>query len=128
MNTVELVGDLLMLAGAVAFLVGAVGMMRLPDLYSRLSGVTVSGAFGTALILIGLLLHQPSVVNMLKIGLALVIQLATTAVGGSAMARAGYLTGSPQAEATRFDDLAAEAGREVDAEGHPGQNRPDNGS
>ncbi|MBE2998379.1 monovalent cation/H(+) antiporter subunit G [Nocardiopsis sp. HNM0947] len=128
MNTVELVGDLLMLAGALAFLVGALGMMRLPDLYSRLSGVTISGAFGTALILIGLLLHQPSWPNLLKISLALVIQLATTAVGGSAMARAGYLTGSPQAEATLFDDLAVEEGQELDAEGHPGQSRPDNGS
>ena len=128
MNTVELAGDLLMLAGALVFLLGAVGMLRLPDLYSRLSGVTISGASGTALILVGLLLHQPSWVNLLKIGLALVIQLATTAVGGSAMARAGYLTGSPQAEATLFDDLAVDAGQDVDAEGHPGQNRPDNGS
>lgn len=125
MNGDGFVGDLFMLVGALVFLIGAVGLLRLPDLYTRLSGVTVSGAFGTGLILIGLLIHQPSWGNMLKVGLALGIQLATTAVGGSAMARAGYLTGAPKAPETRFDDLAAEAESGTDPEAHPGQSRPD---
>ncbi|WP_017613924.1 monovalent cation/H(+) antiporter subunit G [Nocardiopsis salina] len=124
----ELAGDLLMLAGALTFLVGALGMLRLPDMYSRLSGVTVSGASGTALILIGLLVHQPSWMNMLKVALALVIQLATTAVGGSAMARAGYLTGAPKADSTLFDDLVVEAEEDTNSEEHPGHTRPDNDS
>lgn len=127
MTPTQIIGDLLILAGALAFLVGAIGLLRLPDLYSRLNGVTISGAFGPALILIGLLVQQPSLGNALKVGLALVIQLATSAVGGSAMARAGYLTGSPQAEETRFDDLVVELDEQAGEE-HPGRSRSDTDS
>jgi len=127
MTPTQIIGDLLILAGALAFLVGAIGLLRLPDLYSRLNGVTISGAFGPALILIGLLVQQPSVGNALKVGLALVIQLATSAVGGSAMARAGYLTGAPQAKETRFDDLVVELDEQAGEE-HPGYSRPDTDS
>lgn len=122
MTLTQIIGDLLILAGALAFLVGAIGLLRLPDLYSRLNGVTISGAFGPTLILIGLLVQQPSLGNALKVGLALVIQLATGAVGGSAMARAGYLTGAPQAEETRFDDLVVELDEQAGKE-HPGHSR-----
>lgn len=109
MNEVlEYVAGAILFLGAMVFLVGSVGVIRLPDVYSRLSAVTISGALGTGLVILGLFLHQPSVVNALKLGLALLIQLVTTAVGGSAMIRAGYLIGAPLNEHTRFDDLAVE--------------------
>ncbi|GAB3720535.1 monovalent cation/H(+) antiporter subunit G [Nocardiopsis nanhaiensis] len=107
MSPLEMVGLGCMIAGAVVFLIGSVGLIRLRDFYARLSGVTIAGALGTALLLLGLLLHYPSVENAIKIGLALLIQLATAAVGGNAIARAGYLTGVKPVENTQFDDLAA---------------------
>ncbi|MBR8743877.1 monovalent cation/H(+) antiporter subunit G [Nocardiopsis sp. MG754419] len=121
----EDVGDVLMFLGAVVFLVGAVGVIRLPDVYSRLSAVTIAGALGTGTVIIGLFLNQPSVGSAFTLGLALLIQLATTAVGGAAMARAGYLTGAPRNEHTRFDDLEAEGEQETAPERHPGHSRPD---
>lgn len=105
-DVLDHVAGTIMFLGAVVFLVGSVGVIRLPDVYSRLSAVTISGALGTGLVILGLFLDQPSVVNALKLGLAMLIQLVTTAVGGSAMVRAGYLTGAPLNEHTRFDDLA----------------------
>lgn len=121
MNEVlDLIGSVIMFLGALVFLVGALGMLRLPDLYSRLNAVTVSGASGIALVLLGLFLHVPSVSNAVKLGMALVIQLATASVGGSAMARAGYLTGAPQARSTQFDDLAVEERSHDPSHEHPG--------
>lgn len=119
-GTLDTVGSVIMLFGALVFLVGALGMLRLPDLYARLNAVTISGATGIALVLLGLFLHVPTVGNAIKLGLALLIQLATASVGGSAMARAGYLTGAPQAYSTRFDDLAIEEESDDTAHGHPG--------
>ncbi|WP_017587735.1 monovalent cation/H(+) antiporter subunit G [Nocardiopsis ganjiahuensis] len=107
MNALDIAGVACMIAGAVVFLVGAIGLIRLRDFYARLSGVSIAGGLGTALLLLGLLLHYPSVENAVKIGLALLIQLATAAVGGNAIARAGYLTGVEPADNTKFDDLAA---------------------
>lgn len=121
------VGTTVMFVGALVFLVGAVGMLRLPDLYSRLSALTISGALSTGLVIIGLFLHQPSAGNALKLGLALLIQLVTTAVGGTAMARAGYLTGAPRNEHTLFDDLAVEGDSDPADSRHPGYSRPSDG-
>ncbi|MGW5876928.1 monovalent cation/H(+) antiporter subunit G [Nocardiopsis terrae] len=107
MNALDVAGIVCMTAGALVFLVGSIGLLRLQDFYARLSGVSIAGALGTALLLLGLLLHYPTVDNAIKIGLALLIQLATAAVGGNAIARAGYLVGVKPTEKTKFDDLAA---------------------
>ena len=107
MSALYIAGIAGMVAGALVFLVGALGLIRLRDFYARLSGVGIAGGLGTALLLLGLLLHYPSVENAIKIGLALLIQLSTAAVGGNAIARAGYLTGVEPTESTTFDDLAA---------------------
>ena len=117
-------GSAVMLAGALVFLVSALGALRLPDVYSRLSTVTIAGALSTGLVIIGLFLHQPSLDNALKLGLALLIQLVASAVGGSAMARAGYLTGAPRYEGTLFDDLAVEGDAGPADSRHPGYSRP----
>ncbi|KGM13874.1 cation:proton antiporter [Cellulomonas bogoriensis] len=101
------IGTALVLLGVVVFAIGAVGLLRLPDVYARLSAVTMAGGLGVILMIIGVLLHQPTPMNTLKVALAIVIQLGTAAVGGTAMARAGYLTDAPRTPATRFDDLAA---------------------
>lgn len=106
MSVLYVLGIICMVLGALVFLIGSVGLLRLRDFYARLSGVTIAGALGTGLLLLGLLLHYPSGSNAIKIALALLIQLATAAVGGNALVRAGYLTGVKPVADTRFDDLA----------------------
>ncbi|MBB3040017.1 cation:proton antiporter [Hoyosella altamirensis] len=91
--------------GVLAFVVAAIGVIKLPDMYSRISAVTTASGLGLALIIAGVFLQHPSLSNGIKAGLAIVINLATSAVGGHAIARAGYLTGSPRAR-MQYDDLA----------------------
>lgn len=117
-------GTALIALGVVVFAVGGVGLLRLRDFYARLSGISMVGGAGTVLVLLGLLLHFPSPGNAVKIGLAVLIQLATAGVGGNAMARAGYLTRVPATPATRYDELAeAPAGPVTASEAahHPGR-------
>ena len=115
MTPLEIAGLVCMIAGALVFLSGAFGLLRLRDFYARLSGVTICGGLAPALLLLGLLLYHPSVENAVKIGLALLIQLTTAAIGGNAMARAGYLAGTEPSSATLFDDIE-EDGRQRSAE------------
>ena len=115
MTPLEIAGTVCMIAGALVFLAGAFGLLRLRDFYARLSGVTICGGLAPALMLLGLLLHHPSVENTVKIGLALLVQLTTAAIGGNAMVRAGYLAGTEPSPATVFDDLE-ETGRRPCAE------------
>lgn len=104
----DLIGTILISVGVLAFVVAAVGLIKLPDLYSRISAVTTASGLGLSLIISGVFLHQPTLGNGLKSGLAIVINLSTAAVGGHAIARAGYLTGAPRAR-IQYDDLTADS-------------------
>ena len=50
----EIVSGLFLVIGAVAMLVGGIGILRLPDLFTRLHAVGIIDTLGVAAILIGL--------------------------------------------------------------------------
>jgi multicomponent Na+:H+ antiporter subunit G len=102
----DVAGTVLIVLGAVVFALAGVGVLRLPDLYSRISAITTAAGLGVSLIVLGVVLHEPSVINALKGLLAIVVNVATAAVGGHALGRSGYLTGAPLSDRTHFDDLA----------------------
>ncbi|MEE6282090.1 cation:proton antiporter [Georgenia sunbinii] len=102
----DTVGDVLFVLGAVVFAVGALGLVRMPDFYGRLSAVGLSGGLAIILVLLGVLAYFPSWGNALLVALAIVIQLTTAGVGGGAMARAAYLTDVARSPRTHWDELA----------------------
>jgi multicomponent Na+:H+ antiporter subunit G len=55
---VEGVGSVLIVTGALFALVGGIGLLRLPDLYSRMHGSGITDTLGATLILLGLTLHS----------------------------------------------------------------------
>lgn len=101
-----LVGNALFVIGSLVFAVGALGLVRMPDFYGRLSALTMSGGLAVIFVLAGLLAHFPSWGNALLVLLAVVVQLTTAAVAGGAMARSGYLTEVQRSPATHWDELA----------------------
>lgn len=105
-TTIETIGLVLIGLGAIIFTTSGIGMLRLPDLYTRVSAVTSASGLGVAFIVVGALLQAPTVSDTVKVIVAVVLQLATSAVGGMALARSAYLTGSRLTATTRFDDLA----------------------
>ena len=48
---------ILLLGGAVFLLIGAIGVLRFPDFYTRLHAVSVCDTLGAGLVLIGLMLQ-----------------------------------------------------------------------
>jgi len=58
---IDLVLDLLswvcLLAGAAFLLIGAIGVLRFPDFYTRLHAVSVCDTMGAGLVLVGLMLQ-----------------------------------------------------------------------
>ncbi|AEF38686.1 cation:proton antiporter [Hoyosella subflava] len=105
-SILEVVGTIFIVLGTLAFVSAAIGVLKLPDLYARISAITTASGLGIALIVLGVLLHEPSALNIVKASLAIVINLATAAVGGHALGRAGYLTGAPLAPQTLYNDLS----------------------
>ncbi|NLG55461.1 MAG: monovalent cation/H(+) antiporter subunit G [Rhodococcus sp.] len=103
--TMTIVGSVLVLLGAAVFAAGAVGLVRLPDVYARISAITTASGVGISLLILGALCFEPSPSNAVKALLAIVINLATSAVGGNALGRAAYLVGAPLSPRTSYDQM-----------------------
>ena len=71
----------------------ALGMIRLPDFYSRVHAVSKSETLGIALVLLGLILHEGATLVSLKIGLILVFVAVANPVGAHLLTRAALRTG-----------------------------------
>jgi len=88
---VTLLADLFLLLGAAFSCLGALGLIRMPDVYNRLQAGTKSVTLGSMAILIGIGLHHPQWwSNLLMIG---VLVLFTNPVGSASIARAALIAG-----------------------------------
>lgn len=104
-----IVGSTLLILGAFIIFSAAVGLLRLPDLYTRTSAIGTAAGLGVAFMILGVVVVDFTWFNLLKGVLAIVAQLVTSAVGSFALARSGYLTGSRPAAITVPDELAEDA-------------------
>ena len=110
LDTVQtIVGNAMLVVGAFIILSGAIGLIRLPDFYTRACAIAAAAGLGVALLLVGLLVLYPTVANLIKGVVAIIGQLVTSSIGGFALARAGYLTGARPASFTTPDHLADDA-------------------
>lgn len=99
-------GAVLLVAGIGLFVVAAVGLIRFPDAYTRLTAVTKSGTLGLCLVLLGVLVLEPTVPNVLKLLLAIVLQLLTAPIGGFALSRGTFRSGAPLPKDLQYDELS----------------------
>ena len=86
-------GILLMLAGGVFSVIGAIGLLRFPDVYSRSHAQTVVNVGGTCLTLIGVMIDYFSTPFFLKSLFVVIFIFLTSPVGTHAITKAAYLSG-----------------------------------
>jgi len=60
MSLTEIITSVLLIAGAVFFFAGTVGLLRFPDVYTRLHALTKADNVGLGLVVIGLALQAES--------------------------------------------------------------------
>lgn len=116
---VTVAGSALLIFGAVTILSAGIGLITLPDLYTRTSAIGTAAGLGVSLIILGVVVLDFSAVNLLKGLIAIVAQLLTSSIGSFAVARAGYLTGSRPVSTTAPDELADSAAGDESAGGGP---------
>lgn len=83
---------MLILAGSLLCLMGAIGVLRLPDAYTRMHAASKAGALGAVLILAGAAAAS-SGEAALEAMLALLVILATAPLAAHVVARAAYRAG-----------------------------------
>lgn len=73
----EVFSGILVVLGALLMLVSSIGILRLPDFYSRLSAVTKNSTIGIVLIIAGAIFHFNNIEVLLK-GIGIVFFIALT--------------------------------------------------
>ena len=89
----EFLGFLFIFLGVMAFLVSAVGLLRMPDIYTRMHVGTKSTTIGTILVIIGASFIEPS--WAWKLILLAVFIFLTNPLSSSVIARAAHKNGHP---------------------------------
>lgn len=89
----DAVSAVLMLTGAVFVLAGAVGMIRLPDFYTRMHAAGVTDTLGAELIIIGLMVQSGWSLVTVKLALLGVFVFVTSPTATHATANAAYKAG-----------------------------------
>jgi multicomponent Na+:H+ antiporter subunit G len=103
------VAALFLLGGAIFLLVSCVGLIRLPDFYTRAHAVGKAETLGSMLILIGLAVYNGAALSSVKLVLILAIIAVTNPTATHALTRAAMRSGLKiwRAERRRSDrDLA----------------------
>lgn len=108
-DMVAIIGSAFMVLGAFIIASAAIGLLKLPDVYTRTSAVGTAAGLGVAFIIIGVVVLDYSTLNLIKGIIAIIAQLITSAIGSFVLARASYMTGGKPVETTIPDELADQA-------------------
>jgi len=101
----DLVGAVLLLIGAAFSLVAAIGVLRLPDLLTRMHAATKPQVLGLILVALGLALTLRDSRASALLVLVVLAQLVTTPVAGHMVARASYRAGQVREDLLLVDEL-----------------------
>jgi len=83
----EYLAGALILAGLLFFIAGSIGLLRLPDMYSRLHALTKADNVGLGLLVAGLAIRAGDPLTAMKLVLVWVLVLGSSAVSAHLIAQ-----------------------------------------
>ncbi len=103
----SLLAAALLVLGGIFMALGAVGLVRLPDVYMRMSASSKAATLGASLLLLGAAVHFGTVAVAGRAVVIVVFLFLTAPVAAHAIGRAGYRRKSALWEGTIADELGA---------------------
>lgn len=94
----------LLSCGAFLCAVGGLGILRLPDFYSRQHAAGITDTLGSAFVLIGLMLQSGFTLNAAKLVMILIFLILTSPVATHAIAQAAKQSGLKPQVTTEEDE------------------------
>jgi multicomponent Na+:H+ antiporter subunit G len=102
MSALDMLRASLIAAGVAFFVVGSIGVLRFPDVYTRIHALTKADNLGLGLVMLGLLAGVDSLAAALKLVLIWLLALVASACAGYLVARAARRRGvTPWTRRTR---------------------------
>ncbi|MCI5226588.1 MAG: monovalent cation/H(+) antiporter subunit G [Candidatus Electrothrix sp. AX2] len=99
------ISTLLITIGSLFILLAGVGLVRMPDLFLRMSASTKAATLGVGTTLLGVAVYFNDFATFIRAGAIIVFLLLTAPVAAHLIGRAAYQDGVPLWEKTEFDDL-----------------------
>ena len=99
-----LVAGLLLLGGSL-MLLAAVGVLRMPDVFTRMSAATKASALGVGCVLLAVAVHFADLGVTTRVVLVIAFVLLTTPVSAHRIGRSAYFVGVPLWAGTTRDEL-----------------------
>jgi len=100
----DALSGVLFLAGATLGLLAAVGVLRMPDVFTRMQASTKASTLGLGCLLAGVALRNPELSFVARAGSIAAFMLLTTAVAAHVIARAAARSGAPMWSGTVVDE------------------------
>jgi multicomponent Na+:H+ antiporter subunit G len=108
-------GCVLLLLGALFSLVAAIGVVRLPDLFTRMHAASKAGPVGGGLVLLAVAVVSADVGVALRAIVGIAFILMTTPVAAHLLARASYRTSDQLHMNMVADELKSKTGQSPEA-------------
>jgi multicomponent Na+:H+ antiporter subunit G len=93
MLLLEILSGVCLLAGSFLCITGGIGLLRLPDFFSRVHAAGLTETLAAPLLLTGLMLQMPWSLELLKVLFILILVMATNPTASHAMAKAALHAG-----------------------------------
>jgi multicomponent Na+:H+ antiporter subunit G len=94
-----------MMAGATLMLLAAVGVVRMPELFSRMQAATKASVLGTGCTLLAVAVYYADLAIATRVILIMLFLLLTAPISAHMLGRAAYFVGLPLWEGTTLDEL-----------------------
>ena len=93
MMIVDILSWICLILGSIFCIIGGLGLLRLPDFYSRMHGGGVTDTLGASLVLVGLMLQGGLTEVTVKLVMILVVLLITSPTSTHAVGKAAFTSG-----------------------------------
>lgn len=103
---IEVVAGVLVIIGAFFALVAAVGLIRLPDVYSRMHAASKAGTVGSGLMMIALAVISADGSTAIRALAGLFFFILTAPIAAHLLARAAYKVGYPLWSQSVADEMS----------------------
>ena len=90
---VDVLGWVCIVAGSLFVVIGGIGLLRLPDFYTRIHAAGITDTVGSWLIVIGLMFEAGFSLTSARLAILLFLLVATSPLASHALAKAAYLRG-----------------------------------
>ena len=92
-QVLDILSWIFLVIGSSFIIIGGIGLLRLPDFYTRIHAASVTDTVGSWLVLIGLMLQAGLNLVTVKLVLVLIFLLMTSPLASHALAKAAYTNG-----------------------------------